>query len=155
MKPTVEQGLTARAVKEDDPIHSVINDELIQVLRSAREALNFTHRYKASIDTADSPSAYKTIWESEVPQDSTAGLVRAWVVGTDRTFMCTYEKVLAYIVSGGSPGLAGAATIFSIETNAAFDARIQIIGATNTIRVEVMDAGDRADFTVIVDVLEL
>lgn len=156
MKPTVQQGITRRAVSLINSHPEIFNKEVIPVLLSCRDALNFRSVYKARTNTADSLGAYKTIWESEQVADNTAGLIDVTIVGTTEDgFYCAYRKVTLYIVSGGALGLAGAATVYSIETDAALDGRINLLGVPRLIQVQGMDNGTAADFTAVVEVLEI
>lgn len=154
MKATVEQGITGRAVGDAATHQDVLNDEVIPVLRSARDALNFTSRFKLSANTADSPGAFKVIWESEQVPSAGFWLIEARVAMLDTAGGgATYVLRAAIQMTAGVPVIATSSADFSHESAAGFDWLFDVTATTVTLSVK--DNGAEADASAVIDVLEV
>lgn len=154
MKPTVVQGLTGRAVAEGQELE-VLNKEVLPVLEGVRSFANNWSEFAVAGDTADSPSAWKTVWEAEAIPANTAGHVQAHAIFMDTSgFTAGYERIYGYM-SDSAGGLAqtGSVLPYSYETAAAMDFRVTIVG--NKLLVQVFDAGVKMFYRVVIRVLEV
>lgn len=153
MKPTVVQGLTGRAVPEGQE-RDALNNEVRPVLEAVRAAANYYSQFRASGDTTDSPSAYKTIWESGPLADGTAGVIQALVVGFDTANdTAGYGKYIGFKVVAGVVSLTASGGAINYETQAAFDAQFAVVG--NSVALQVRDNGVPMKWEAVIQALEV
>ncbi len=141
MKATVEQAVSDRPVKEDD-LTFWANKEVIPLLKKLRDAVNQIVAGAFTLTTAAS-GAFTNIWTSDpVPTDTTWG-VRVRVVGhstAGAAQTADYGRVATFRNTAGTVAQVGATqSLWSIETAAAMDVRVQVSG--QTIQVDVRDDG--------------
>lgn len=155
MKPTVQQGLTARAVEQGQELE-VFNKEIIPVLGAVRDAANFEPTAKASLDTSITIGDYERLWESEaVPPGSATWLVEARIAAISQGAAAAYILRAAFYNSAGVPTQIGATTTVAYESNFLFDARFGVTSSTVFVEVRNYDFTLLGRFTAVVKVLEV
>ena len=157
MANTIRTPLSERPLGRPQDILPFLNKEAIPLLREMRAALNGgIQTFYASVNTAASPSTWTTIWESEPVPSGRVGLVEILVVGHDVTpYSYGARKSRLYVSDGGV--LAGVAqvTIYEHVTAPPMDSRIFFDTTNEVVKVQVMDIGVEADFTAMIQVLEV
>jgi len=137
MKNTVPTAVSDRAVTKD-ALDTWVNKEARPLLQEARRALNTEAAQVATLTTA-ATGAFANIWTSDpVPTDSSWS-VHVRVLGQSTAGAAQtadYGRVALFRNTAGTLAQVGATqALWSIETAAAMDVRLQVSGQTVTLDV--------------------
>lgn len=154
MKGTVQQGLTDRPVPEGQE-RETLNAEVLPVLRSTRDAVNFESSFKTIVTSADSPAVAKRIWESDQVPANGVWRLRFETAGASPSVYLEHERQETWRIVAGVATLLVGTTIHSFLSGLAAPA-LAFDSAAGVFHLSATDDGSGAvTWVSVVRVLEV
>jgi hypothetical protein len=136
MKTTVQRAVSDRPVNKAEDLLDVVNREVLPVMRDMRSAINVTTDQTFKLTTA-ATGAFSNIWTSDALPTNSDWFIKADIRGRAAADTVQYEIRGTFYNRAGTVGQQGStATIYSVESAAAADVRLQAVGQTITLDVK-------------------
>ena len=140
MESTVSPPISSREIKEEvEVVAAWANKEAIPVLRELREFAN-AEQVLTTTGVSAGDGAWTTLWVSDPVPTGVAVRVIADVIGKSESEAVCYQRAAFFMNEGGTlDQIDSTEAIWSFESAAGPDVRLQISG--QTITLEVQDDG--------------